>query len=199
MSQIYKKEFKEYFVTYTLIILNLIMFIIMTMAGGSTNYKNLIIFGAKVNILIQAGQYWRLFTSMFIHIGFTHLLFNTYALLALGKYTEKIFSHGKFILIYLFSGLTGSLFSYFFSPNISAGASGAIFGLLGAIVAYGWKNPFFWRSGLITNLLIVLGINLLFGVIAPGIDNYAHLGGLLGGVLIGCILILLKKKRQNLH
>lgn len=199
MSQIYQKEFKEYFVTYTLIILNLIMFIIMTMAGGSTNYKNLILFGAKVNILIEAGQYWRLFTSMFIHIGFTHLLFNTYALLALGKYAEKIFNHSRFLLIYFCSGITGSLFSYLFSPNISAGASGAIFGLLGAIVAYGWKNPFFWRSGLITNLLIVLGINILFGVLAPGIDNYAHLGGLLGGVVLGSILILLKKKSKNLH
>lgn len=199
MDDIYKREYKEYFVTYTLIIINLAVFVVMTLAGGTENYKNLILFGAKVNVLIEAGQYWRLFTSMFIHIGFTHLLFNTYALIALGKFTEQIFSHSKFIYIYLFSGFTGSLFSYFFSPNISAGASGAIFGLLGAIVAYGWQNSHLWRSGLITNLLIVLGINLFLGMVAPGIDNYAHLGGLLGGILIGWVIRLLQGKRQNFH
>lgn len=199
MDGIYKREFKEYYVTYTLILINLAVFLLMTLAGGSANYKILILFGAKVNVLIEAGQYWRLLTSVFIHIGFTHLLFNIYALIALGKFTEKIFGHGKMIFIYLFSGLTGSLFSFLFSPSISAGASGAIFGLLGALVAYGWKNSLLWRSGLITNLLIVLGINLFFGLVAQGIDNYAHLGGLLGGILCGFALYIFKGKRQNFH
>lgn len=199
MDDIYKREYKEYYVTYTLIFINLAVFAVMTLAGGTTNIKNLIFFGAKVNELINAGQYWRLFTSMFIHIGFTHLLFNTYALIALGKFTENIFGHRKFILIYFFSGITGSLFSYIFSPSISAGASGAIFGLLGAIVAYGWKNSILRRSGIITNLLIILGINLFFGMVAPGIDNFAHLGGLLGGISSGWIIRLLQGKRQNFH
>lgn len=188
MNEIYKKEFKEYFVTYSLIIINLTVFLLMTFAGGTTNYKILILFGAKVNALIDNGQYWRLISSVFIHIGFTHLLFNTYALLVLGKYAEKIFGHIKFLSIFIFCGINGSILSYLFSPKISAGASGAIFGLLGAIVAYGWKNSSFWRSGLITSLLIVLGINLLFGVIASGVDNYAHLGGLIGGIVMGFIL-----------
>jgi rhomboid protease GluP len=187
MNSIYKKEYQEYYITYTLIFINIAVFILMTLAGGSTNYKNLILFGAKVNPLIEEGQYWRLLTSVFIHIGFTHLLFNTYALMVMGKFAEKIFNHGKLLLIFLFSGISGSLLSFIFSPKISAGASGAIFGLLGAIVVYGWKNSFLWRSGLITNLLIILGINLVFGMVAPGLDNYAHFGGLIGGAFLGFI------------
>ncbi|HHV65498.1 MAG TPA: rhomboid family intramembrane serine protease [Peptococcaceae bacterium] len=199
MNYIYKKEFRDYYVTYTLIFINLVIFILMTIAGGTTNYMVLILFGAKVNPLIEAGQYWRLFTCIFIHIGFTHLLFNTYALIALGKFTEYLFGHKKYLFVYIFCGLCGSLFSYFFSPSISAGASGAIFGLLGSLVGYGWRNAFLWQSGLITNLLIVLGINLFLGFVFPGIDNYAHLGGLLGGLLLGFGSNLIKINRQNFH
>jgi len=187
MKSVYKREYKEFYVTYTLLAIIVSVFLVMTLLGGTNNYKILILFGAKVNPLISAGQYWRLITSIFIHIGFTHLLFNSYALLALGKFCEKIFDHTKFIVIFLFSGFTGSLLSFIFSPNISAGASGAIFGLLGAIVVYGWKDSSLWRSGIIMNLLIVLGINLVLGMIAPGLDNFAHLGGLLGGAFLGLI------------
>ncbi|NLI93983.1 MAG: rhomboid family intramembrane serine protease [Peptococcaceae bacterium] len=159
----------------------------MTNAGGSANYRNLILFGAKVNPLIDNGQYWRLLTCIFIHIGFTHLFFNIYSLLVMGKFCEDIFGHGKLLLIFLFSGIMGSYVSYLLSPKISAGASGAIFGLLGALVAYGWSSKAFWRSGLITNLLVVLGINLFMGFASTGIDNYGHLGGLLGGILLGIL------------
>jgi rhomboid protease GluP len=185
MNDIYKREFKEYYGTYCLIGMMVIVFVLMTLAGGSTNYRNLILFGAKVNELIAAGQYWRFITCIFIHIGFTHLFFNVYALVVLGKFAEKIFGHGKFFLIFFGSGLSGSLLSYLLSPKISAGASGAIFGLLGAIVVYGWKNKYLWRSGLLTNLLVVLGINLFLGVVSPDIDNFGHLGGLLGGMVLG--------------
>jgi len=164
----------------------------MTLAGGTTKTHVLILFGAKVNPLIEAGQYWRLLTSIFIHIGFTHLLFNTYALYILGKYSEKIFGHGKLVMLFLVSGLSGSVLSYLMSPHLSAGASGAIFGLLGAIVIYGWNNQFLRSSGLITNLMVILGINLMLGMILPGLDNYAHLGGLIGGSSLGAVLRLFK-------
>jgi len=192
MNHYYKREYQEYFVTYTLLLIILAVFLLITLVETFTNYRNLILLGAKINPLIEAGQYWRLITSVFLHHDFTHLLFNTYALMVLGKYSEKIFNHGKFLIIFLFSGLTGSLFSFIFSQGISVGASGAIFGLLGSIVAYGWKNTFLWRSGLITNLLVVLGINLFFGIIVPGIDNFAHLGGLLGGAFLGVIFRFIK-------
>lgn len=189
----YKKDFKSFYVTYSLIFINLVVFLLMTLAGGSTNIDVLILFGAKVNPLIDLGQYWRLLTGIFLHIGFTHLLFNTYALFVLGKYSENLFGHGKLLILFLFSGLTGSTLSYLMSPNVSAGASGAIFGLLGAIVVYGWDIDFLRRSGLIRTLLIILGINLVLGMIIPGLDNNAHLGGLIGGSTLGIIFRLIKQ------
>lgn len=185
-----KHELKEYPVTYLLLMLNLMMFLIMTLVGGTTNTYVLIFFGAKVNMMIAAGEYWRLFTSMFIHIGFTHLLFNLYALLVLGKFSEKIFGHWRFVLIYLVSGLAGALVSYLLGPEVSAGASGAIFGLMGAILSYGWKKPAYWKTGLIGNFAVVLLINLFLGFVLSGIDNYAHLGGLVGGALVGFVFQL---------
>lgn len=193
MNTSFKEDIREYPVTYILFFLNLAMFLVMTLVGGTTNTYVLIFFGAKVNTLIAAGEFWRLFTSMFIHIGFTHLLFNLYALFILGKFSEKIFGHGRFILIYLVSGLTGSLLSYLLGPELSAGASGAIFGLMGAILAFGWKKPAYWKTGLISNFAIVLVINLVLGFISTGIDNYAHFGGLVGGALIGFIFQLRKQ------
>ncbi len=188
----YKNDFKNFYVTYTFIFIIIAVFLLMTLAGGTTNTRILILFGAKVNALIEAGQYWRLLTSVFIHIGFTHLLFNSYALFVLGKYSEKIFGHDKLIMLFIFSGLSGSTLSYLMSPHLSAGASGGIFGLLGAIVVYGWNNQFLRSSGLITNLMIILGLNLVLGMIIPGLDNYAHLGGLIGGSTIGAILRIAK-------
>ncbi len=92
--------------------------------------------GAKVNEAIAIGQTWRLFTAMFIHIGVFHLLVNLYALYALGPLVEGYFGHARFLAIYLVGGLFGSLASYAFSDAVSAGASGAIFGLAGAITVF---------------------------------------------------------------
>ncbi|RNC28799.1 MAG: Rhomboid protease GluP [Candidatus Dichloromethanomonas elyunquensis] len=191
MNKSYKREFKEYYVTYSLIIAIVIIYILMANAGGSASYRNLILFGAKINPLIDSGQYWRLFTCVFIHGNFTHLFFNVYSLVVMGKFCENIFGHAKHLFIFVFSGVAGSYVSYLWSPYISIGASGAIFGLLGAIVAYGWNKKIFWRSGLITNLLLVLGINLFLGLASTGIDNYAHLGGLLAGILLGLLFRLI--------
>ena len=152
----------------------------------------LIQFGAKVNTLIQAGEVWRLFASTFIHIGIIHLIFNLYALWALGPLTEESLGHRKFLLIYILSGLGGSIASFVFSTALSAGASGAIFGLLGALLYYSYKRPALWKSGLGMNLVLVILVNLGFGLVQPGIDNFAHLGGLITGT-ISCVL--LSKKR----
>ncbi len=174
--------------------LNVLMFVLMTLAGGSENEQVLIAFGAKVNELIQAGQVWRLLSSAFLHIGIFHLIFNLYALYSLGSLAEKLMGHSRYLFLYLLSGVGGSLASYFFSPAISAGASGAIFGLLGALVVYCLKFPRLWNSGLGTNLIMVIVINLVFGLSQPGIDNYAHLGGLFTGALTALTLLQLIKQ-----
>jgi Uncharacterized membrane protein (homolog of Drosophila rhomboid) len=179
------------FFTYIILGINLLVFLLMTLDGGSTDQRVLIAFGAKVNSLIQAGEIWRFLTSTFIHIGIMHLIFNLYALWALGPMTEEIFGHWRFLIIYILSGLGGSIASFFFSAAISAGASGAIFGLLGALLLFSYKRPNLWKSGLGMNLIIVIIVNFGFGLLQPGIDNFAHLGGLLTG---GISSVLLTKK-----
>lgn len=182
-------------VTRTLLAVNVAVFVAMIAAGylwygtfnGSEDMRVLIRFGAKVNELIAAGQTWRLFTAMFLHIGVFHLLFNLYALNALGPLVEGYFGHVRFTAIYLIAGLFGSLASYAFSPVPSAGASGAIFGLAGATTVYfmRFRENFGARGrAILQNMLLIIGINLVFGLTAPGIDNWGHVGGLAGGALV---------------
>jgi len=175
-------------VTYGLLAINVLVFLAMTLAGGSTNPIVLVFFGAKVNQLIVAGQIWRLLTSMFLHIGLMHLLFNSYALFLLGMEVERLYGSARFLVIYLLAGLWGSLASFAFSPHLSAGASGAIFGLLGTLVAFFLRHrEMFGEFGRqrLMSLLGVAGLNLVFGFTVPGIDNFAHLGGLISGTLLG--------------
>lgn len=179
-----KKDFVP-FLTYIILGINLIVFILM---GGSTDQAVLIAYGAKVNSLIQAGQIWRFLTSVFVHIGLIHLLFNLYALWVLGPLSERIFGHQRFFIIYILSGIGGSICSFIFTPALSAGASGAIFGLVGALLYYSIKRPYLWKSGLGINLILVVLVNFGIGLVQPGIDNFAHLGGLLTGTFTSIFL-----------
>jgi rhomboid protease GluP len=183
------------FYTYILIAIQVIVYFLMEAAGGSTESSVLVEFGAKVNSLILAGEWWRLLTPIVLHIGLLHLVMNTLALYYLGPTVERLFGRSRFLFIYLFAGFSGSLGSLLFSPNISAGASGAIFGCFGALLYFGTVVPklFFRTMGL--NILIVIGINLVFGFSMPGIDNAGHIGGLIGGFLAAAIVHFPKKKR----
>lgn len=182
-------------VTRFMLAANVLVFIAMIVYGyltygninGTEDSRVLMAFGAKINELVAAGQVWRLFTAMFLHIGVIHLLFNLYALNALGPLVEGYFGHARFTAIYLIGGLFGSLASYAFSPAPSAGASGAIFALAGAITVYflKYRENFGARGrAILNNMLIVIGINLVFGLAQPGIDNWGHMGGLVGGALV---------------
>ncbi|WP_371932000.1 rhomboid family intramembrane serine protease [Mesobacillus subterraneus] len=124
---------------------------------------------------------------------------NTLALYYLGTMVERLYGNLRFLFIYIFSGFAGVLASFIFSPNLSAGASGAIFGCFGALLYFGVAKPrLFWRT-LGLNILVVLGINLAFGFTIPGIDNAGHIGGLVGGFASAGILHLPKKKRPLLQ
>ncbi|KIL44400.1 rhomboid family intramembrane serine protease [Jeotgalibacillus soli] len=182
------------FFTYVFIALQLFMFYLLETNGGSTNPQTLIEFGAKYNPLIESGDWWRFFTPMVLHIGFLHLLMNTLALFYLGPMIERIFGRSRFLFIYLFSGFTGSLMSFVFTANLSAGASGAIFGCFGALLYFGFSNPKLFFKTMGTNVLVVITINLLFGFTVPGIDNAGHLGGLAGGFLAAGMIHFPKKK-----
>lgn len=182
-------------VTHFLLAANVVVFVAMVAYGyftyglinGTEDSRVLLTFGAKFNQLVMAGETWRLFNAMFIHIGVIHLLFNLYALNSLGPLVEGYFGHLRFTAIYIVGGLFGSLASYAFSPNPSAGASGAIFGLAGclAIYFYFYRENFGARGrAIFYNMIIVIGINFVFGLAQPGIDNWGHMGGLVGGALV---------------
>jgi rhomboid protease GluP len=175
-------------VTWVLLGLIAVVFGIETLSGGSTSTEVLVQMGAKVTPLIAAGQYWRLLTSMFLHVGFMHLFFNAYALVAIGTELERLLGWGRYLAIYLLSGLFGSLASYAFSSNLAAGASGAIFGLIGALGAFFTlhrQQLGNWGQRRLLNILLLIAINLFLGFTQPGIDNLAHLGGLVSGFALG--------------
>ncbi|HBA91100.1 MAG TPA: rhomboid family intramembrane serine protease, partial [Anaerolineaceae bacterium] len=148
--------------------------------GGSDLLINL---GAKVNSAIIAGQYWRLITPMWLHGSLLHIAFNMYALFIFGANLERAYGHGRFLLLYLLSGFAGNVISFMMSPTPSIGSSTAIFGLIAAQGVFLYQNRRLIRNaqGMLINTLTIAGINLVLGL-SPGIDNWGHLGGLIGGL-----------------
>lgn len=160
--------------------------------------ETLIHYGAKYNPAIVAGEWWRIISSMFLHIGALHLFMNMLAVYYLGTAVERIYGSGRFIIIYFLAGIIGSLTSFAFNTHVSAGASGALFGLFGALLYFGviYKNLFYQTMG--KSVIFILLINLAFGFLVPQIDMGAHLGGLIGGFVAAAITSLpeqLTKKR----
>ncbi len=176
------RAFRPY-ASYIIIAINIIVFIVSLLLGGNNDLYVLVLLGAKVNPLIASGQYWRLITSAFLHVDILHIAFNMYALYNFGLITENIYGSRKFLFIYMLSALYGSTASFAFSPALSVGASGAIFGLMGALLYLGQKKPKIFSTSFGANILFVLILNIVFGFSSTGIDNFAHLGGLLGGYL----------------
>jgi len=188
------------YVTYAILGLNVAVWLVMSFIGTVFDISltsQLVYFGAKVNGLIASGQYWRLFTAMFLHVGVMHLLFNSYALYVYGPIVEKLYGKIRFAVIYILSGLMGSLFSYILSPNPAAGASGAIFGLMGSLLYFRKRNRTLFQRTFGPGLFIVIGINLLLGFIQPGIDNWGHIGGLIGGFLAANAVGLYRERKLS--
>jgi len=194
-------SYGKVFFAYLLIVINIFIFFIIESAGDSQSIETLIEFGAKYNPSIIEGEWWRIITSMFLHIGFLHLFMNMLAIYYLGTIVERIFGSSRFLFIYFLAGIGGGGASFAFSMSISAGASGAIFGLFGALLYFGvnYKQIFLQTMG--KGVLLVIGINVVFGFIVPQIDNAAHLGGLVAGFIASAIIHLPKKRdfrRQSL-
>lgn len=178
-------EKKKILITPILIGLNFLIFALMYIIGnGSTDVGTLLMFGASHPILIKGGELYRLITSAFLHIGVLHLLFNNYALYIIGTQLETFFGKTKFLIIYFFSAISATLLSMLFFDGVSAGASGAIFGLLGALLYFGYHHRVYLGSVINSQIIPLILINLLIGFSLPGINNAAHIGGLIGGLLI---------------
>ena len=179
-----------YVVTPLLVDLNLAIFLLMCFSGVSVfapTTQNLIQWGANVRVLTLDGQWWRILTCVFVHIGVFHVLFNMYALLYIGVLLERKLGWFRFLVAYLLTGIMASMASLYWHPNVlSAGASGAIFGMYGVFLALLTTNLIekVTRSASLASIGIFVAYNLLYGT-KSGVDNAAHVGGLLSGIVIG--------------
>ena len=178
-------------ITYIIMAICIILFICTYIFGsGSTSTSTLIKFGANAVDLTKRGDYYRLFTSIFLHAGIIHLVCNMYSLYVIGPQTESFYGKIKYIFIFIFSGICGSLLSTSLSGNnaVSIGASGALFGLLGAILYFGYHYRVYLGNVLRSQIIPIIILNLFIGFSFSGIDNFAHIGGLIGGVFASMAL-----------
>lgn len=176
---------KKPYITYIIMTLCIIIFAMMYIFGdGSYDDSTLIKFGANWDLLVKSGEYYRLLASAFLHIGIMHLLCNMYSLYVIGPQIENFFGKAKFICIYFISAISGNILSVALNNNIlSAGASGAIFGLLGAMLYFGYHYRIYLGNVLKSQIIPVIVLNLILGFMVTEIDNFAHIGGLVGGIL----------------
>lgn len=183
---------KRPIITYALLISNLVMFVAMLLAGAnpfnvdpniSYNFGGLVNFNTMGNDFFEL---YRLIASMFIHGSIIHLAFNMYALYVIGPQIESFFGKWKYIIIYFGSGIIGGLFSMLFQNNftVSVGASGAIFGLLGSLLYFGYHYRVYLGSVIKSQIIPLIVLNIIIGLMSSNINLIAHLGGLLGGVLV---------------
>ena len=185
--------------TYTLMGLNVLVFIVMLISGVNAfmpQTEDLINFGATVNLPPYDTEYWRYFTACFVHIGLFHILMNMYALYQIGI-LENLIRTRFFVVAYLIAGLSGSAASMHFhtGPTISAGASGAIFGMYGMFLAFLLTDiiPLVIRNSMLKNIGFFVMLNLAFGM-QGRIDNAAHIGGLVSGFVMGFVIQVFVKK-----
>jgi rhomboid protease GluP len=194
-----------YFITPIILNLNIAIFILMIASGVNVmlpDNESLLLWGANFKPLTLQGEAWRLITSCFLHIGIFHLLMNLYALFYIGLLLEPYLGKSRFATAYILSGITGSIASIFWNDlTISAGASGAIFGMYGVFVALLTSNIIekSARQTLLTSIAIFVGYNIVVGLKPDsGIDNAAHIGGLIGGIIFGyAFLPSIKKSEDN--
>lgn len=178
--------------TLLILLINVGVFFLLERWGGSEDNLTLLIFGAKFRAAIANDGYWRLLTANFLHIGFWHLLGNGVTLLQLGMICENIYGRVRFVLLYLVCGASGFALSAYFSETLSAGASASLAGLMGATLVFGWRHPkgipprirrhLTWY--LVPWVVLMLGFGFFYG----RVDNLAHIGGLVSGLVLGLFL-----------
>jgi membrane associated rhomboid family serine protease len=170
-------------VTYSLIGISVGVFLLQMLAGVNSVAGD---WGMWPIGIAANGEWWRLLTAAFLHGSFLHIAFNMYVLFALGPTLERILGHTRYLLLYILSAIGGSVASYLISNmnTVSVGASGAIFGLMGALVVAGRRLKYD-----VTQVLVLLGINVVIGFVSPGVDWRAHLGGLITGAIVAAIFV----------
>ena len=179
----YEKIFsrKKILMTYIIMAMCVVMYLVTVLMG--LNNMNLLLLGANNIELLKHGQIYRLITYGFLHGSIVHLISNMYCLYVIGSQVENNLEKKRFLIVYFVSMITGGLLSALFNDGISIGASGAIFGLLGAILYFGLHFRLYLSETLRTRIIPVIVLNLIIGFAVPGIDVVCHIGGLIGGFL----------------
>lgn len=182
--------------------INILVWLVLELAGDTTDSVYMLEHGAAYPpYILEYGEWWRLFSCMFLHFGAEHLVNNMLMLGVTGSRLEHVIGSIQFAILYLFSGVCGSFFSFYqevrsMDPAVSAGASGAVFGIVGALIAWAvWNRG--RVEGLTTKgLLGMAALSLYYGFSTAGVDNWGHIGGLAGGFLAGCIAAVFSKSRR---
>ena len=184
-NKIYEDIFKpkKAIVTNAIILACVLYFILMVFnTNGNLSANNLLKYGANYQGYVQSGEWYRLFSCIFVHASILHLLLNMYAFKIIGSQVESFLGKIKFIVVFIVSGLIGSLFSAILTKSVSVGASGAIFGVLGSLLYFAYHYRLILGNSLKYEILPVVIFNLLIGLFIPGVDVWAHIGGLVGGI-----------------
>ena len=189
-NKLFEKVFspKKIIMTKLILLICVVMYIILGI--NSNNFLNiginsLVDFGGNNLLLVQSGEIWRIISAAFLHVSLIHLLVNMYSLVIIGTQVETFIGKLKFLFIYLISAIVGSLLSLIFNEVniVSVGASGAIFGLMGALLYFGYHYRLYLSEAIKNQIIPVIVLNLILGFMVSGVDNAAHIGGLIGGYL----------------
>ena len=187
-EEIFKK--KTPIITYLLILINVIVFAITYIYGSGIEPNVLVKFGGLISTSNYSFNLSRIFTSMFLHVSIVHLILNMYSLYVLGSQLESFYGKVKFLIIYLVSGIAGNLLTLplLQSNVVSVGASGAIFGLMGSLLYFGYHYRVYLGTVIKSQIIPLIVLNLLIGFLVTSINNFAHIGGLVGGILISMVV-----------
>jgi membrane associated rhomboid family serine protease/Tfp pilus assembly protein PilF len=203
-----RRESSSMLATQLIIGANAIVFVKMTLAAGLTlfgsaawNGLDVMRLGANVGLYTLSGEWWRLLTNTFIHGGLLHFAFNMWCLWSLGRLAEAVYGHWTFVVVYLLCGLSGSMGTIIWNPLVSSvGASGAIFGIAGALISSFYLGEFSLPraaiSGMLRSVVAFVGYNLVFGAMIAHVDNAAHVGGLVMGLILGALIARLAPGRD---
>jgi rhomboid protease GluP len=191
--------------THLLFGINVAVFLAMALASHSVEDFSLqlsVHFGANYGPLTLLGQWWRLFTYMFLHAGIFHIAINMWCLWSFGELCESLYGAPTYLAIYVITGIAGGVTSVAWNPGVwSVGASGALFGLTGALIASIYLGEFsysdVYAGSVLTSLLFFCGFSLFFGFASPGIDNSCHIGGLISGLVLGTLIARLAPQRDQ--
>lgn len=197
------EEIRKEPVTVALILINVLVFIAVELTGTSQNAWHVLDYGAAYTpYIVQNGEVYRLFTSMFLHFGIEHLVNNMLVLFVLGSRLEQVIGKIRFLFIYLAGGIAGNIFSLILELrnqdfSVSAGASGAVFAVMGAMIYVVIRNKGWLGDLSMRQILVMAAFSLYFGFTSSGVDNAAHIGGMIAGFVLAVLIWHPRKKRDQ--